>query len=78
MDIAEIDDTEIVCFKRKIIRLKGDFFGLEEAGFDEWVAEQKKNQNEKDNQPAATVPVPDLMAAAAERRGRCGRLPRRR
>ena len=76
MNIAQIDNPEIVCFKREVVCLQFDPLGLEKPGFNERIAEQDERKDHEENSPAAAVTVPDLMAAAAE--GRRGGAPRSR
>ena len=73
MDIAQVNNTEIVGFQRKIIRFQLTFFRSGSAGFQQGIADQTISQDQAEDQPAAVTEDFDLVTAAAERGG--GHLP---
>lgn len=71
MNIAEIDNTQMIGIGREIIRMESDFIRREDSGLDERINDQGKEDKKGQDDPDATAPVFDQMAGAphGNRRG---------
>ena len=72
MNIAEIDNTQMIGIGRKIIRMESDFIRREDSGLDERINNQGQEDKKGQDDPDATAPVFDQMAGAPHGNGRGG------
>ena len=56
MDIAEVDDAEVIGLQGQVLRLEARLFCLQEAGLQQGIADDKNEQGRDEDDPAAAVP----------------------
>ena len=72
MNIAEIDNTQVIGVGRKIVRMENDFIRREDPGFDERIGKQGQEGQEYQDDPDAAAPVFDQMAGVPRGNGGSG------
>ena len=72
MNIAEIDNAEIIGVIGQVLGLQLDLLGAQQAGLQQRIPQQHHHEDQHQDQPPAVMAAADLMAAAAGG----GRLPR--